>query len=122
MHRHDHDRPASLLSLSSTYNSNTDDHHHDHHHDDNHKQPLPLSAFQPSRQSSVASDHSCGGMSDDEMRGLWRCMLQLQDRYCCYKSTRMDLALSAGDEDGEFMRGLAWTDPGHGVCVCVCVC
>ncbi|KAG6052499.1 hypothetical protein E4U33_000512 [Claviceps sp. LM78 group G4] len=36
-------------------------------------------------------------MSADELRELWRCMLQLQRLYGCYRSTRISLAADAAD-------------------------
>lgn len=43
-------------------------------------------------------------MSPDETRDLWRCMLALQERYGCYNSTRIDLALGAGEGAMSLMR------------------
>jgi hypothetical protein len=40
---------------------------------------------------------SCGGMSPDATKELWKTMLELQERYGCYTSARMDLAVTAGD-------------------------
>jgi hypothetical protein len=54
-------------------------------------------AFPRSRQSSTCSERSCEAMSADETRSLWRVMLALQERYACYNSTRVSLALQAGD-------------------------
>ncbi|PHH84477.1 hypothetical protein CDD83_1890 [Cordyceps sp. RAO-2017] len=51
------------------------------------------------RKSSTASARSCSGMTADETRALWRCMLALQRRYGCYNSTRIDLAVQH-DDDG----------------------
>ncbi|KAL6882233.1 hypothetical protein HDV57DRAFT_53122 [Trichoderma longibrachiatum] len=50
-----------------------------------------------SRQGSTCSVRSCGGMSPDATRELWKTMLELQERYGCYTSARMDLAVGAGD-------------------------
>ncbi|PHH68958.1 hypothetical protein CDD82_163 [Ophiocordyceps australis] len=61
-------------------------------------QDLWQAAKTHSRQNSSASSRSCEGMSADETRELWKCMLQLQRQYSCYKSTRIDLAASAGQE------------------------
>ncbi|POR37314.1 Uncharacterized protein TPAR_02471 [Tolypocladium paradoxum] len=51
------------------------------------------------RQDSTASasSRSCEGMSADETGELWKCMLELQRRYGCYNSTRIDLAVNAGE-------------------------
>ncbi|KAF9760893.1 hypothetical protein IL306_004070 [Fusarium sp. DS 682] len=62
--------------------------------------PLPKQSQhdnQRSRQSSTCSERSCEGMSLDETRELWRCMLELQLRYGCYNSTRIDMAIDAGE-------------------------
>ncbi|KJZ68972.1 hypothetical protein HIM_01175 [Hirsutella minnesotensis 3608] len=48
--------------------------------------------------ASTPSRRSCEGMTVDETRALWKCMLGLQRRYGCYNSTRIDLAVQAGDE------------------------
>ncbi|KAF5236462.1 hypothetical protein FANTH_11264 [Fusarium anthophilum] len=62
--------------------------------------PLPKQSHhdnQRSRQASTCSERSCEGMSLDETRDLWRCMLELQLRYGCYNSTRIDMAIDAGE-------------------------
>ncbi|KAF5633423.1 hypothetical protein F52700_6115 [Fusarium sp. NRRL 52700] len=62
--------------------------------------PLPKQSHhdnQRSRQASTCSERSCEGMSLDETRELWRCMLELQLRYGCYNSTRIDMAVDAGE-------------------------
>ncbi|RFU74687.1 hypothetical protein TARUN_7557 [Trichoderma arundinaceum] len=53
--------------------------------------------YERSRQGSTCSVRSCGGMSPDATKELWKTMLELQERYGCYTSARMDLALGAGD-------------------------
>ncbi|UKZ52745.1 hypothetical protein TrVGV298_006532 [Trichoderma virens] len=50
-----------------------------------------------SRQGSTCSVLSCGGMSPDATKELWKTMLELQERYGCYTSARMDMAVGAGD-------------------------
>ncbi|KAL7921382.1 hypothetical protein ACQKWADRAFT_295612 [Trichoderma austrokoningii] len=55
------------------------------------------SAYERSRQGSTSSMRSCGGMSPDATKELWKTMLELQERYGCYTSARMDLAVAAGD-------------------------
>ncbi|PTB35788.1 hypothetical protein M441DRAFT_152712 [Trichoderma asperellum CBS 433.97] len=55
------------------------------------------SGYERSRQGSTSSIRSCGGMSPDATKELWKTMLELQDRYGCYTSARMDLAVAAGD-------------------------
>ena len=56
------------------------------------------------RQSSACSERSCEGMSNDETRELWLCMLELQGKYGCYNSTRIDLAMSSLDDPTALMR------------------
>ncbi|KAG5914735.1 hypothetical protein E4U42_000343 [Claviceps africana] len=46
--------------------------------------------------SSCKASRTCQGMSIQDTRELWRCMLQLQRQYGCYNSTRIDLAVNAG--------------------------
>ncbi|KAM0255357.1 hypothetical protein ACHAQJ_005877 [Trichoderma viride] len=53
--------------------------------------------YERSRQGSTCSVRSCGGMSPDATKELWKTMLELQERYGCYTSARMDLAVGAGD-------------------------
>jgi hypothetical protein len=43
-------------------------------------------------------------MSLDETRELWRCMLELQLRYGCYNSTRIEMAVDAGECGVDLMR------------------
>ncbi|KAI8401539.1 hypothetical protein FOFC_18408, partial [Fusarium oxysporum] len=50
-----------------------------------------------SRRESTCSECSCKSMTADETQGLWICMLEVQQRYGCYTSARMDTALNAGD-------------------------
>lgn len=42
-------------------------------------------------------------MSAEETRDLWRCMLELQQRYGCYTSARIDMALEAGGDGFDLM-------------------
>lgn len=63
-----------------------------------------LAAYERSRKQSVSSSHSCESMDDNKTRRLWRCMLDLQERYGCYNSTRINMALDAGDEAIGLMR------------------
>ncbi|KAK7415066.1 hypothetical protein QQZ08_012454 [Neonectria magnoliae] len=55
------------------------------------------------RQASTCSDQSCEAMTADETRDLWKCMLELQLRYGCYNSTRIDVALDAGEHGVDLM-------------------
>lgn len=54
--------------------------------------------------TASAPRRSCEGMTDAETRGLWQCMLELQQLYGCYNSTRIDLAVHAGDDGARLMR------------------
>lgn len=58
------------------------------------------------RQNSATStsSRSCEGMSADETGELWKCMLELQRQYGCYNSTRIDLAMNAGEAGLYLMR------------------
>jgi hypothetical protein len=60
-------------------------------------------ANQRSRQASTCSERSCESMTLDETRELWRCMLELQSRYGCYNSTRIDMAVDAGEDGIDLM-------------------
>ncbi|KAM0745019.1 hypothetical protein ACQRIT_000403 [Beauveria bassiana] len=68
-----------------------------------HRCPSPECPLLRDRQKSVSSVRSCEDMSVDKTQELWFCMLQLQERYDCYNSTRIDLALDAGDQAINFM-------------------
>ncbi|ETR99775.1 hypothetical protein M419DRAFT_132283 [Trichoderma reesei RUT C-30] len=61
------------------------------------RRPSMLDYDERSRQGSTCSVRSCGGMSADATRELWKTMLELQERYGCYTSARMDMAVGAGD-------------------------
>lgn len=43
-------------------------------------------------------------MTAGDCKELWQCMLELQEAYNCYHSTRIDLALDAGDAAVNLMR------------------
>lgn len=59
----------------------------------------PRSFDHSRRQSSAcSSERSCESLSSQETLDLWRCMLALQERYACYNSRRIDLAMDAGEE------------------------
>ncbi|EGU79376.1 hypothetical protein FOXB_10112 [Fusarium oxysporum f. sp. conglutinans Fo5176] len=60
-----------------------------------------------SHEESTCSERSCKCMTDDETQRLWICMLELQQRYGCYTSARMDMALNACDDGLDLMRSLA---------------
>ncbi|OAA63146.1 hypothetical protein ISF_05022 [Cordyceps fumosorosea ARSEF 2679] len=68
-----------------------------------HRCPSPECPLLRDRQSSVSSVRSCEDMSADKTQELWFCMLELQERYGCYNSTRIDLALGAGEQAVNFM-------------------
>ncbi|KAK7421503.1 hypothetical protein QQX98_002202 [Neonectria punicea] len=85
----------SIVSVVSAWSSPSDDgvlvtKHH-------------VPSMQRSRQSSTCSDQSCEAMTADETRDLWKCMLELQLRYGCYNSTRIDMALDAGEHGVDLM-------------------
>ncbi|ATY66083.1 hypothetical protein A9K55_001974 [Cordyceps militaris] len=68
-----------------------------------HRCPSPECPLLRHRQNSVSSVRSCEDMSADKTQQLWLCMLALQQRYACYNSTRIDLALGAGEQAVNFM-------------------
>ncbi|XWX01753.1 hypothetical protein V2A60_009782 [Cordyceps javanica] len=68
-----------------------------------HRCPSPECPLLRDRQNSVSSIRSCEDMSADKTQELWFCMLELQERYGCYNSTRIDLALGAGEQAINFM-------------------
>lgn len=55
------------------------------------------------RKSSIGSERSCSQIPAKDVSELWRCMLELQNEYGCYHSTRMDLAVDAGDAALDYM-------------------
>lgn len=55
------------------------------------------------RKSSTCSERSCSRIPADEVSELWRAMLELQDEYHCYHSTRMDVAVDAGQDGLDLM-------------------
>lgn len=89
------DRDRNRLSVSSAVSEDTMP---------NHTQPAAATGMHRSRQASTCSEHSCEGMTADETRHLWRCMLELQQRYGCYNSTRLDVAVDAGEGAMDLMR------------------
>ncbi|KAJ3497033.1 hypothetical protein NLG97_g2210 [Lecanicillium saksenae] len=68
-----------------------------------HRCPSPECPLIRDRQNSTSSVRSCEDMTADKTQELWLCMLELQERYGCYNSTRIDLALGAGVEAINFM-------------------
>lgn len=70
--------------------------------DDHHQTESP--AFSRRQSSACQSERSCEGLTMDKTQQLWRCMLELQEKYGCYHCTRMDLAMDAGDEGVNYMR------------------
>lgn len=93
MYRQNHPGP---LSLPTTWSPPTNDMMPN-------KSPT-TDTNQRSRQASTCSERSCEGMTLDETRELWRCMLELQLRYGCYNSTRIDMAVDAGEDGLDLMR------------------
>lgn len=64
------------------------------------------------RSSACWSDRSCEGLTPDRTVDLWRCMLDLQGRYACYHSARIDVAMEAGHEDAvRYMRTCSAVPP-----------
>ena len=56
-------------------------------------------------------------MTMEETKDLWRCMLELQDRYGCYNSRRIDTAMGADYKDAlKLMRKLT---PLYVVCLLI---
>jgi len=64
------------------------------------KKPLP-----PRRRISSASEAG-------DPRELWDCMLELQQRYGCYRSARMEAAIS-GHDGADMMRKFSLPDSGQ---------
>ncbi|QPC69040.1 hypothetical protein HYE67_011271 [Fusarium culmorum] len=92
MYRQNHPGP---LSLPTTWSPPTNDMMPN-------KSPT-TDTNQRGRQESTCSERSCEGMTLDETRELWRCMLELQLRYGCYNSTRIDMAVDAGEDGLDLM-------------------
>ncbi|CAG9936786.1 unnamed protein product [Clonostachys rosea f. rosea IK726] len=55
------------------------------------------------RSISDASERSCEGLTAEDTRELWRCMLELQGLYGCYTSARIDVAMEAGEQGVNLM-------------------
>lgn len=65
----------------------------------------PQSSQKMNRRSiSDASERSCEGLTAEDTRELWRCMLELQGLYGCYTSARIDVAMEAGEQGVNLMR------------------
>ena len=106
---HHHSRRARRSSTASDATASSVDDHDEYaeHHTAAAAMSSSASSFDhSSRRQSIAcaSKRSCEGLTADRTRELWRCMLELQERYGCYHCTRIDLALEAGDDGIEFMR------------------
>ncbi|KAH7011321.1 hypothetical protein EDB80DRAFT_386758 [Ilyonectria destructans] len=104
MYRENRPRRPSFISVVSAWSSPSDDgiivtKHHRRMSEDR----VVIPEMERSRQASTCSEQSCEGMTADETRDLWRCMLELQLRYGCYNSTRIDMALDAGDNGMDLM-------------------
>lgn len=100
-------RSSSTSSTASTVSWASD-----HHHDESGRaargsQDLNSAASSPPPASTNANVRTCEGMTADETRELWKCMLALQQRYGCYNSRRIDLAANAGDDGVNLMREFA---------------
>ena len=72
------------------------------------RSPSPASThssiYDRPRQDSTASVRSCEELSSNQTLRLWECMLDLQERYGCYNSTRIDLALNSREYAADLMR------------------
>lgn len=67
--------------------------------------PPPTSPINDeSHEAGTYSQAHCDPLGGNETQALWKCMLELQQRYGCYNSRRMDLAVTAGDEAMSLMR------------------
>ncbi|PWI69057.1 hypothetical protein PCL_01442 [Purpureocillium lilacinum] len=96
-------RSSSTSSTASTVSWASD-----HHHDESGRaargsQDLNSAASSPPPASTNANVRTCEGMTADETRELWKCMVALQQRYGCYNSRRIDLAANAGDDGVNLM-------------------
>ncbi|KAH7149068.1 hypothetical protein B0J13DRAFT_550606 [Dactylonectria estremocensis] len=107
MYRENRPGRLSIVSVVSSWSSPSDDGiivtKHHRRLSENHTPTLSPSNMERSRQASTCSEQSCEGMTADETRDLWRCMLELQLRYGCYNSTRIEVALDAGDDGMDLM-------------------
>jgi hypothetical protein len=56
------------------------------------KEAMAPASRRQRRQNSISSERSASKV--DDVEGLWRCMLELQQRYGCYRSARMQAAVS----------------------------
>ncbi|KPM34211.1 hypothetical protein AK830_g12358 [Neonectria ditissima] len=99
MYRENRPNRLSIVSVVSAWSTTPSDDKHHHHRED----AMPPPSMHRTRQASTCSDQSCEAMTPDETRDLWRCMLELQLRYGCYNSTRIDVALDAGDHGIDLM-------------------
>lgn len=101
MYQFNSSRRSSISSIVSSWSFQSDDDEviNNTSTNDEHAAAVPRG-----RQSSTYSERSCDGMTAGETRDLWKCMLELQERYGCYNSTRIDLAVGAGDEAVDLMR------------------
>lgn len=106
MYRENHPGRLSFSSFVSSWSNPADDGilSAKQHRRSCDERPAMPGAMERSRQSSTSSERSsCEGMTVDETKELWRCMLELQQRYGCYNSTRIDMALDAGDDGMDYM-------------------
>jgi hypothetical protein len=69
--------------------------------------PAPSARPRTRRRASTASrqeSEAKKAVDDYDLRCLWRCMLELQRRYGCYKSARMQAAASMYENSIDLMR------------------
>lgn len=97
-------RSASVSSDASSWSlvSNTASHHAQYHHCPSYAPSTQ--APRPVRQDSLSSIRSSKDLNQEQTQELWECMLDLQELYACYNSTRIDMALDAREKAHEFMR------------------
>ncbi|TWU78439.1 hypothetical protein ED733_008856 [Metarhizium rileyi] len=104
---YEHSRRLSSSTSSIASNSSWEVHDNDSPLTMSRQSSLRFFTYRRDRASSPSStstsSRSCEGMSTEETRELWRCMLHLQQMYSCYNSTRIDLALNAGDAGIDLM-------------------
>ena len=113
-----HDKQTAPLPAPPPLARSATDYHHHHHHHHSHHERNPSLTSSGSASSSLYSSSSgdegrisCETMSRGDTQELWHTMVELQDEYGCYNSTRMDAALEAENEAEvkELMRKSSFT-------------
>lgn len=100
-------RSVSVSSDASSWSlvSNAAASHAQYHHCPSYT-PSSETAPRPVRHDSLSSIRSSKDLNQEQTQELWECMLDLQELYACYNSTRIDMALDAREKAHEFMRML----------------